>query len=176
MLDQYYTRLRTLSKRCDFADADFEIMLQIVLYGTSSRLRKQALRDPKMTLQGLLVTGRQLERNNVQARYIEEDMQELQREDANINLVKAKATLVEIVVKNGLTLRDLAQPKENNVKTAINSTTLLNYVDLQEPTYVKVTHQNKINLEGETTSGQSKQRKINFNRVVSQVSQITAML
>ena len=59
MLDQYYTRLRTLSKR--FADADFEIMLQIVLYGTSSRLRKQALRDPKMTLQGLRVTGRQLE-------------------------------------------------------------------------------------------------------------------
>ena len=30
-LDQYYTRLRTLSKSCDFADADFEIMLQIVL-------------------------------------------------------------------------------------------------------------------------------------------------
>ena len=85
-------------------------------------------------------------------------------------------TLVEIVVKNGLTLRDLAQPKENNVETAINSTTLLNYVDLQEPTYVKVTHRDKINLEGETTSGQSKQQKINPNRVVSQVSQITAML
>ena len=66
-LDQYYTRLRTLPKRCDFADPDFEIMLQIVLYGTSGRLRKQALRDPKMTLQGLLVTGRQLERSNGQA-------------------------------------------------------------------------------------------------------------
>ena len=46
-LDQYYTRLRTLSKRCDFADPDFEIMLQIVLYGTSGRLRKQALRTQK---------------------------------------------------------------------------------------------------------------------------------
>ena len=67
-------------------------MLQIVLYGTSSRLRKQALRDPKMTLQGLLVTGRQLERSNVQARHIEEDKQELQREDTNINLVKTKAS------------------------------------------------------------------------------------
>ena len=33
-LDQYYMRLRTLSKRCDFTDPDFEIMLQIVLYGT----------------------------------------------------------------------------------------------------------------------------------------------
>jgi hypothetical protein len=42
-LDQYYTRLRSLSQHCDFADADFEIMFQIVLYGTSSRLRKQAL-------------------------------------------------------------------------------------------------------------------------------------
>ena len=81
-----------MSKRCDFADPDFEIMLQIVLYGTSSRLRKQALRDPKMTLQGLLVTGRQLERSNVQARHIEEDKQELQREDTNINLVKTKAS------------------------------------------------------------------------------------
>ena len=67
-------------------------MLQIVLYGTSSRLRKQALRDPKMTLQGLLVTGRQLERSNVQARHIEEDKQELQREGTNINLLKTKAS------------------------------------------------------------------------------------
>ena len=31
-LDQYYTQAQTLSKRCDFADADFEIMLQIVLF------------------------------------------------------------------------------------------------------------------------------------------------
>lgn len=69
-LDQYYTRLRTLSKRCDFADPDFEIMLQIVLYGTVL-LRKQALRDPKMTLHGLLAKGRQLERSNVQSRHIE---------------------------------------------------------------------------------------------------------
>ena len=73
-LDQYYTRLRTLSKRCNFADADFEIMRQIVLYGTSSRLRKQALRETKMTLhQDLLPTGSQLERSNVEARHIEED-------------------------------------------------------------------------------------------------------
>ena len=72
-LDQYYTRLRTLSKRCNFADANFEIMLQIVLYGTSSRLRKEALREPKMTLQDLLATGRQLECSNVEARHIEED-------------------------------------------------------------------------------------------------------
>ncbi len=41
-IDLYYTRLRSMEKRCDFADIDFEIMLQIVLHGTSKRLRKQA--------------------------------------------------------------------------------------------------------------------------------------
>ena len=71
-LDQYYTRLRSLSKNCDFHDPDFEIMVQIVLYGTSSRLRKQALRDPKISLETLLITGRQLERSHIQARHIEE--------------------------------------------------------------------------------------------------------
>ena len=71
-LDQYYTRLRSLSQNCDFHDPDFEIMVQIVLYGTSSRLRKQALRDLKVTLETLLITGRQLERSHIQARHIEE--------------------------------------------------------------------------------------------------------
>ena len=49
-------------------------MVQIVLYGTSSRLRKQALRDPKVTLEELLITGRQLERSHIQARHIEEQV------------------------------------------------------------------------------------------------------
>ena len=51
-LDQFHTRLRSLSQTCEFADAslDFEIMIQIVIGGRSSRLRKQALRDPKITL------------------------------------------------------------------------------------------------------------------------------
>ena len=71
-LDQYYTRLRSLSQNCDFHDPEFEIMVQIVLYGTSSRLRKQVLRDPKVTLGTLLITGRQLERSHIQARHIEE--------------------------------------------------------------------------------------------------------
>ncbi len=57
MIATYYTRL---AEWCEFNDVDFEIMLQIVVKGSSSRLRKLALRDPnyKMTL---LVTGRQLE-------------------------------------------------------------------------------------------------------------------
>ena len=47
-------------------------MVQIVLYGTSSRLRKQALRDPKVTLETPLITGRQLEGSHIQARHVEE--------------------------------------------------------------------------------------------------------
>ncbi len=58
-LDQYYTRLRSLSARCEFVDAEFEILLQIVLCGSSTRLRKQALRDPKLTLKDVLVIGQQ---------------------------------------------------------------------------------------------------------------------
>ena len=65
-------RLRSLSTRCEFADPDFEIMVQIVLCGRSSRLRKQALRDPKLTLKDLLVLGRQFEQSCQQAAEIEE--------------------------------------------------------------------------------------------------------
>ena len=36
-LDAYHTKLRGLAKFCDFHDADFEIKMQIVLHGTSSR-------------------------------------------------------------------------------------------------------------------------------------------
>ena len=36
--DRYHTRLCGLADTCDFSDADFEILLQIVLHGTSSHL------------------------------------------------------------------------------------------------------------------------------------------
>ena len=55
-------------------------------------MQKKALRHPNMTLQDLLVTGRQLERSNVQARHIEGDKQELKHEDTKIHLVNAKAS------------------------------------------------------------------------------------
>ncbi len=49
-LDQYYTRLRQLASTCDFTDIAAEIKSQIVLNGQSSRLRRRALRNPKLTL------------------------------------------------------------------------------------------------------------------------------
>ena len=57
-VDQYHTRLRGLLKYCDFHDTDFEIKLQIVCNGTSSRLRKLALRDADYSLKDMLVDGR----------------------------------------------------------------------------------------------------------------------
>ena len=90
-LDQYYTRLRSLSTRCEFADPDFEIMVQILLCGRSSRLRKQALRDPKLTLKDLLVLGRQCERSRQQAAEIEENTRNNQtgmNDDAVVDAVR----------------------------------------------------------------------------------------
>jgi hypothetical protein len=51
-------------------------MLQIVLKESSSRLRKQALRDLKMTLKDLLITGRQLKMSSFQAADIEQKQSE----------------------------------------------------------------------------------------------------
>ena len=45
-LDQYHTRLRTLAEPCEFTNLDFELEEQIIIGGTSTRIRKQALRDP----------------------------------------------------------------------------------------------------------------------------------
>jgi hypothetical protein len=77
-IDQYHTRLRSLAERCQFENMDFDIMLQIVLKGSSSRLRKQALRDPKMTLKDLLIAGRQIEMSNFQVADIEQKQLEWQ--------------------------------------------------------------------------------------------------
>ncbi|CAB4039302.1 Hypothetical predicted protein [Paramuricea clavata] len=106
-IDQYQTRLRSLAERCQFENMDFEIMLQIVLKGSSSRLRKQALRDPKMTLKDSLIAGRQIEMSNFQVADIEQ--KQLERQELNVlrktrvnSLPKA---LVEIVAENGHTRR-----------------------------------------------------------------------
>ena len=37
---------------------DFEIKLQIVCYGKSSRLRRKALREPELKLQDMIIEGR----------------------------------------------------------------------------------------------------------------------
>ena len=54
-LDQFLTRLRTLAQTCSFNDVDFEIEQQIITAGSSSRIRKKALRDPSYDLKSILI-------------------------------------------------------------------------------------------------------------------------
>ena len=71
-LAQFHVRLQTLASRWDFGDRkDFEILLQIVINGSSSRLRKKALRDPKCKLHDILLEGQRDEASTQQAIIIE---------------------------------------------------------------------------------------------------------
>ena len=70
-LDQFHTRLRPLAESCEFHDLEFETQVQIVIGGRSTRLRKQALRDPKYTPKDMLLEGRRAETSTQQAADIE---------------------------------------------------------------------------------------------------------
>ena len=69
---QFHTRLRTLSETCEFADLEFEIEQQIIVGGTSTKMRKRALRDPKFDLKSMLIEGRRDQQSAYQAKQIEE--------------------------------------------------------------------------------------------------------
>ena len=79
-IDQFHTRLRSLAQSCEFTaeDMDFQIMLQIVIGGSSTRLRKMALRDPKLTLNDLLLEGRRAEMSAYQAAEMEKKTDDVQ--------------------------------------------------------------------------------------------------
>ena len=70
-LDQFHTRLRTMAQTCEFHDAEFEIEEQIIIGGTSSKIRKRALRDPNFDLKAMLLEGRRDEQSTLQAKEIE---------------------------------------------------------------------------------------------------------
>ena len=82
-IDEFHTRLRGLGKHCEFADADFEIKMQIVTNGTSSRLRKKALQDPTYTLANMLIDGRKYATSSAQAEGIEEQFKTKPKENIN---------------------------------------------------------------------------------------------
>ena len=67
-IDEYHTHFRQLSKHCEFADVEFEIKMQIVCNGTSSRLRKRALKESDYSLKDMLIDGRKSETSNAQQR------------------------------------------------------------------------------------------------------------
>ena len=56
-LDQYHTRLRTLAEPCELTNLYIELEEQIIIGGTSTRIRKQALRDPSYDLKAMLLGG-----------------------------------------------------------------------------------------------------------------------
>eukprot|EP00112_Aurelia_sp_Birch-Aquarium-sp1_P015232 Seg336.2 transcript_id=Seg336.2/GoldUCD/mRNA.D3Y31 product="hypothetical protein" protein_id=Seg336.2/GoldUCD/D3Y31 len=70
-LDQFHTRLRSVAETCEFTDLEFEIEEQIIIGGTSSKIRKNALRDPSYDLKAMLLEGRRDEQSTFQAKEIE---------------------------------------------------------------------------------------------------------
>ena len=74
-MDEFHTRLRRLAKYCEFTDIDFEIKMQIVCNGTSTRIRKRALRDPGYSLKDILIDGRKAQTSAVQASEMEGQFQ-----------------------------------------------------------------------------------------------------
>ena len=70
--DSFHTRLSTLAKTCEFADADKEIKEQILISCKSNSLRRKALRED-LDLTALLKAGRALELSETQAKEVESD-------------------------------------------------------------------------------------------------------
>ena len=71
-LAEYHVRLRTLAEKCDFGGrVDFEIKLEIVTNGTSTNVRKKALRDPDFILKQMLEEDQRVEASTQQTTEIE---------------------------------------------------------------------------------------------------------
>ena len=82
-LDSFHTRLRTLAKTCEFADANKEIKEQIILSCKQNALRRKVLRED-LDLTALLKAGRALELSETQAKGVESDK-------TTVNTVKHKS-------------------------------------------------------------------------------------
>ena len=60
-----------MSATCEFGDVKFEIEEQIIIGGTSTKIRRRALRDPTFDLKAMLLEGRRNEQSKYQAQQIE---------------------------------------------------------------------------------------------------------
>lgn len=72
-LDEFVTELRKLSKTCEFADVDKEILSQVTQNCRSNQLRRRTLREPDKTLSDILTLGKALELADVQASEVERE-------------------------------------------------------------------------------------------------------
>ena len=69
-MDTFHTRLRRLAETCELNDVQFEIEQQIIIGGTSSKIRKRALRDPQFALKDMSLEGRRDEQSSYQVKDI----------------------------------------------------------------------------------------------------------
>ena len=74
-INTYHTRLRKLCENCEFADNDKEIKSQIIQGCSSTRLRREGLRE-ELSLDDLIKTSRALELSESQASQIENNTAE----------------------------------------------------------------------------------------------------
>ncbi|CAB4000853.1 Hypothetical predicted protein [Paramuricea clavata] len=85
-LDEYHTRLRTMAATCEFNDVVLEIEQQIIICGTSSKIRKHALRDPKFDLKG---------RRDEQSSYQIKDIESKEPTEVYTNKLEGKSEKTE---------------------------------------------------------------------------------
>ena len=90
-LDSFHTRLRQLSRNCEFSDIDREIKSQIIQGCKSSRLRRKALRED-LSLDSLIKEARAQELSDFHAAEIENKPKydNLKPKYDNLNAVKYK--------------------------------------------------------------------------------------
>ena len=74
-IDEYVTRLKEASTRCEFTDKNLEIKLQIVFGCISKRVRRKALSED-ISLDDLVKFARAVELSSVQAEVIEDEKSE----------------------------------------------------------------------------------------------------
>ena len=72
-IDQFCTRVCQLAKTCEFADEKHEIKIQLIERCSSTRVRRKALREEAITLDGLLKYGRSLEISGLQTGELEKN-------------------------------------------------------------------------------------------------------
>ena len=71
LIDSYHSRLRAMTKYCQFNNVDNEIKSHIIQTCTSTRLRRKTLTEPHLTLNQLIDIGRAMETSERQLRSIE---------------------------------------------------------------------------------------------------------
>ncbi|XP_078495184.1 uncharacterized protein LOC144749994 [Ciona intestinalis] len=73
-MKQFHSRLRKLSKNCDFHSADDEIKTQIISRCRNHKIRQRALETQQLTLINLLDMANAMERSEAQASSIEKNI------------------------------------------------------------------------------------------------------